>query len=365
MTEQADVSSAQMPALSETTIYELATDCSQLFDDYLSNPSARSFDTVETQNARFNIWAANLGVFADLHASLDYRLRYSPEIRTMVLRLLDVLHRNLQRANNINNHRETLKTRSEERTVANTLRPSTSSESLVEALEAVEASIDRLQRLAIVIRKSSTQSRNLRAKAFVPEDDEGSFEDFAIQMVKHRYKEANGTLCEQLGASIALRRRRFLYKWKHQQKLAYRRQSQVPETIRQPPSTTGSQTASELPRVPPPFFIFKRHRFSQLKMSQLAQPPSETNAWTLDSKIFRNVLRDHKLPSSMVSTGTSIQDNALEYPRAPAFKPGQKECICPYCSELLPTTKLNNGRWWRHHVDGDLEPYVCISEECR
>lgn len=51
---------------------------------------------VDDQLARFNIWAANIGVFAEAHASLDYRLRNSPKVRAMMLLLLQALKRKLQ-----------------------------------------------------------------------------------------------------------------------------------------------------------------------------------------------------------------------------------------------------------------------------
>jgi hypothetical protein len=216
----------------------------------------------------------------------------------------------------------------------------------LEALEAVVASTDRLQRLAIVIRKSSVQSRNLKAATFVAKDEEGNdFGDFAIFMVKHRYKAASEALCEQLGASISLRRKRFLYRQKHQKKLAHKRQNRVPETQPTPlvDRRIGSVLQQELSQssnvLAPP-------RASQPKTLQHTAP-SETNPSILDSKVFRKTPLDYKTSPSIISTGSSIQDSALEYPQTPAFRQGQRECVCPYCCELLPTAKLRDKRWWR------------------
>jgi hypothetical protein len=49
----------------------------------------------EIQMDRFNVWAANLGVFAFGHASVDYRLRDCSEISTLILQLLSALQANL------------------------------------------------------------------------------------------------------------------------------------------------------------------------------------------------------------------------------------------------------------------------------
>lgn len=40
---------------------------------------------------QFAIWSANLGVFARQSQSLDRRLMKAPEVRDVVLRLLDIL----------------------------------------------------------------------------------------------------------------------------------------------------------------------------------------------------------------------------------------------------------------------------------
>jgi len=51
----------------------------------------------EEQRARFLIWSANIGIFADGHASLDYRLRDSLEARNIMLDLLGSLKNYLRR----------------------------------------------------------------------------------------------------------------------------------------------------------------------------------------------------------------------------------------------------------------------------
>ena len=359
-----------------TRLYDHADGCCRLFDSYLSHPHAGSFDAVETQKARFNIWAANLGAFTYQNASLDHRLRDNPEIRDMVHQLLDVLQRNLQygtcanvivklfsyidlSAINIDKQQAALNTRGEKRTTAKNLQPLLSSKSPTNNLEIIEATIDRLQKLAIIIRKSSTESRRVRAATLI-QGDADNFEEFALRMVKHRYKDADEMLCEQLSASIALRRRHFIYNQRHQQKLEYKRQNHVPEARQAPIICSRTAFTSQ---GPPRLWTFLKGA-PQLIIPHHA-PPSQTNASILDSKKARNFFScDYKPDISTISAGVTIQDKSVEYPLAPMLKKGQKECICPYCSELLPASKLGS-RSWRRHVDADLKPYVCISEECR
>lgn len=70
--------------------------CRDLLADIMSHLSQHDplFIGVELQDemGRFNLWAANIGVFASLHASLDFRLIDVPEIKTQFLRQLDILN---------------------------------------------------------------------------------------------------------------------------------------------------------------------------------------------------------------------------------------------------------------------------------
>jgi hypothetical protein len=81
----------------EDVLYNQATTCRESFRALLADGPAESRAVVEEQQARFNIWAANIGVFANPKASLDYRLSESPEILRMIGELLDLVYRNLER----------------------------------------------------------------------------------------------------------------------------------------------------------------------------------------------------------------------------------------------------------------------------
>lgn len=61
--------------------------------DQDTDPALHVSIEYEDQYGRFNIWVGNLGVFAKGHASLDYRLRDSPQQMTLLKELLDELQR--------------------------------------------------------------------------------------------------------------------------------------------------------------------------------------------------------------------------------------------------------------------------------
>lgn len=52
---------------------------------------AREDRWAEDQQGRFQIWAANIGVFARGHASLDYRLRDTPDILELIMQQVSIL----------------------------------------------------------------------------------------------------------------------------------------------------------------------------------------------------------------------------------------------------------------------------------
>jgi hypothetical protein len=52
------------------------------------------------------------------------------------------------------------------------------------------------------------------ALAFVSQGEDAHFEEFAIRIMKDQFRDASEMLIEQLGESISLRRKRFLYKRK-------------------------------------------------------------------------------------------------------------------------------------------------------
>lgn len=84
--------------MGEDTIAARANSVVRLFDLIITleqKPGQQIEDEgtqrIEDQYGRFNIWAGNIGVFADDHASLDYRLRESAKADHFMKELLDGL----------------------------------------------------------------------------------------------------------------------------------------------------------------------------------------------------------------------------------------------------------------------------------
>ena len=79
------------------TIAERATKCNRLFERYMDRPEIlRDPTLIDDQLARFRLWASNMDVFGSPNVSLDYRLRYSPNIVQIIHQLLDVICSSLE-----------------------------------------------------------------------------------------------------------------------------------------------------------------------------------------------------------------------------------------------------------------------------
>lgn len=78
------------------SIFDLSYRCEVLFSQTTSEPRlATARSRLEELHQRFSAWVSYLGALAPGHASLDHRLRFSTEVRSMVVELLLLLRRNL------------------------------------------------------------------------------------------------------------------------------------------------------------------------------------------------------------------------------------------------------------------------------
>lgn len=86
-------------AKSNEPIFEVASECENLFLEQIARlkngADLNAIKVVGEYQQRFQAWAAFLGVFAVPEMCLDRRLRRHIEVQDLVLRLLDIIKRNL------------------------------------------------------------------------------------------------------------------------------------------------------------------------------------------------------------------------------------------------------------------------------
>ncbi|KAI0452816.1 hypothetical protein F5B21DRAFT_505895 [Xylaria acuta] len=346
-------------------IFDWARRCEELFRKLLSTLVGHGgigthYRTVRDYCQRFELWAGFIGVFADGSVSLDNRLRFYPEVRDLVLRMLKLLERNLS-------HGFWFDSASREDIIhkASPIVASETSTSLAAAaaLDAIQEAIDRLRRLAVLIRKSPSSSLTSRVEAFARRAGPAKVKEFqkiTSLFVTGRLPGIGSGLATQLVSSISFRRLRLLYQSKHNEKLKARRV----QTISAP-----SQLETETRREEGPAPVLED--LSRLDVLRREAPPARplqqpTYTETENSGLnYEDFQRYDGSPTDVsdTSTITSI-GHGYSYPPRPKPEKGDQYCACNWCSDEIKVSDLNIPGWWRAHFKKDLQPYVCISEDC-
>lgn len=207
-------------------------------------------------------------------------------------------------------------------------------------LEAVSAALDRLHRLATAIRRSSVESQKdkLLTKVWKSEED-SYFENCIYTFVQGRFPSARESLLKQLTAALCFHRKRLLYQHRHNRKLANRRQNE-------------RQRKQDQLRLLSPMVQSRQPLSAAAHKFTPTVAMSNTDASIPNSQVPRALRQFLKPALSVASTGSSVQGEAFYYPDPPPFAKEEKLHPCPYCSEPLPTSKLDmekniNASFWR------------------
>ena len=235
----------------------------------------------------------------------------------------------------------------------------TETESLAELLQlsafeqrmhGVEQTIDRLYRLSVIIRRPSTISQNLKATNFAIKDDEGNevdaqFQDYALKRATHQFLQAPPYLLTRLAAVITLRRRRFLYRHRHQKKLRSQPFRGLHERSPSPPSLSGDRGSTIVGASTVRLSPEVKHGTDNRYLKPLISQTSATSAsfFPLDRARVMSLGM-----SSAVSTALQTpldQGSCVQVPDAPQVSPGSKEFECPYCWLMLSIEEAKGSKW--------------------
>jgi hypothetical protein len=189
---------------------------------------------MEQMGRSFDLWINYTGALAAVGRSLDDRLRGHIDIKEMVLELLQMLARNLQYSMDRHDFPEWAFAGAHcslvyDEEAMNSHLPQDSTSLPDRNLEeevwtAIEQAIDGLHFMAAAIRRSSVQSQKYNLSSRFERDDDLYFEERATLLVKRGFPNARRSLCEQLGASLAVRRKRLFRRKLHEEKLSKRRE---------------------------------------------------------------------------------------------------------------------------------------------
>ncbi|UKZ96726.1 uncharacterized protein TrAFT101_011503 [Trichoderma asperellum] len=103
-----------------------------------------------------------------------------------------------------------------------------------------------------------------------------------------------------------------------------------------------------------------------MKLEKVIRGPGALPSLASPSAIVRNNRSESKSPSTVISRSSSFQDNPLnenDYPPMPRPKIGERHQPCAICTMPIDLSTLTESAW-KTHIDQDIDPYVCISEDC-
>ncbi|KAK5996024.1 hypothetical protein PT974_04447 [Cladobotryum mycophilum] len=315
-----------------SSIYSASRLCLMLFDECIGSTDDagnEGYSILEELRGQFSTWAAYVGAFATPKASLDARLAPHEDLGEMILDLLAMVIRNLRWS------------------TANQQIDANSEHHV--GLPAVESAITKLFTLAVSIRRAGRKSHKLSQRG-----KDKSFESNCSLLLQIRYPNARQSLRNQLMSSISARGMSLHYLQQHNRKIARDADN----------AHNGTEENEE---------IRTKDDGSQAQ-AKADNQPAQTEIETLASEVSRSVVsknrevakRNFRPSSSIISHGSTVRDasgSELPYPPIPRPNTQQKYCSCTICSEPFEMTVLTEEKW-KAHVDRDIEPYVCISEEC-
>lgn len=330
------------------------------------NPRLRA--DLDTLLMRFNIWAGSVGVFAPETASADYRLRNDKDIADVLRHLLSRLHENINDVISppLLEESEEEGEQEEDNSVSDES-ASTSSLSLSldensdhrsegcdeqkpgQLSETTNGIIDRLYRLSSALRKPVSTSENARVRDFIAKQEQDNkdevkeqeqLEPYVRWLMKIRFPKAPKYLVDRFAATILFRRMRFLYRKRHQEKLA---QGIPAAAIKE---TADEDLQDDLDASLATTFL----PTAATKQVPQGRRPARSNilSGTMASSVNRQRYSNYATSVSMASVTrtAAARGQILDVPQPPTtVDPRLQEIICPYCYRMIPKETAQEPRW--------------------
>ncbi|KAM6484223.1 hypothetical protein HDV62DRAFT_315358 [Trichoderma sp. SZMC 28011] len=354
------------------TIRERATTCVDLFSQAIlllaQTESSEDHNSLLDEFSRFKLWTSNIGVFADLHSSLDYRLRDFNDIKDSFIRQLITVESRLQQlldATQQDLAKSPIKEDEDEDLGTST--PITSTTAAIfqdwnntQLSQSIHQSIDWLHRLSNLVRKASFANQHKRADKFILKDEDDNdmsdtLTDYYTKLIKREFSGLQDTLVQRLAASMLTRRRRIMYRRSQQQRW------KIPQV--EPKTKTLELASTQLMSTPlGPNVSLKNEKVLVSKPEGIATAPSRLTATTIDTNIRRRVSAPSGI--SKGSTAPLNEQSQLLIPPPPKGANFGEDFVCDYCCLILSSKIALNRNVWADHVNKDLYPYVCVVDKC-
>ena len=291
--------------------------CLRIFTDLINDTDTLSKTGIpkvlwQDELGRFKIWAANIGAHRVGQSSLDFRLHDASHVREQVSRVLNGMKQDLE---------DLIATESNQ--VAQlqwqqSLEQSIILEEAEEVYRAIQASINRLFDISMIIRKPA-QGDVVRGAL---QESVGLYDHIDRQHVSDKVPDAESAIQDRLAAAITQRRKEFKYYEKHRKKLGHGMDAEE--------NDDGSSTAPS--HVP------------------------QSNSPIPDDVAMSDTSYTSSFPESLWTS-----DGHARMPKIPAELRDGRSGECRYCYRIVA---FKRDRSWAHHVFVDLKPYTCLATDC-
>lgn len=369
-------------AVKPVTIRDNAKTCAELFFQVIrqsEDPVAQR--SLSNEFGRFKLWTANIGVFAELHSSLDFRLREFDDIRDPFLRQLATIEIRLRQCmicflhqypsfllrmltvlpsysvdEDVHRVRPQDTTKDEE---THSLSSRSSSSSMFQdwskdqLLQSIHESIDWLHRLSNLVRKASFGNQRQRADRFRLQDSDGNdlterLTQYFTALISREFNSVPDSMVQRLAASMVMRRRRIMYRRSQQRKWNLQQQTEYTPKRLDLTSQSLPATVSD-PSPPPP----KQESPPKNESLMPLATPSRVTATTLDADIHRR--RAAQSGISKGSTSPLSKEGKLLVPPPPKEAISGDDFTCHYCCVILSSEVALNRNSWEY--DPPIPPF--------
>lgn len=323
----------------ESVLYWLACECQDLFNQLqetfqTAKAKATTIELCAELQQRFSIWAAYFGVFAQGSQCLDTRLRNTPDLQDLVVRLLDILRCSLQQykdeINSQGQGHQTLISVDETRPKASP----THSEYLTE----INHTLAQLNRLGVAIRRSSQDKIDIRAKKFTAGLDLTLFNTFCINAIQTLYPGVHRSLQDYLKESMITRYVKILH---HDSRYAKLKAPREPNRGLLPISEIpNNELQTAVPIIQPTMTIPVTANTQRSHAAPSGSDLSSVNIQRTGSRCRppdETSTKFHKIPSVQVTQGN--------YPKLPLVNGDTNIFTCECCSEPLDKNILSEIEW--------------------
>jgi hypothetical protein len=350
-------------SMSSMTITRAARCCAQAFvrrlqaDQLAHDRSDPAVETV-TQLSRFKIWAGNIGVFAQGAASIEHRLRDDPDIKDVLVRMLQRLEQKIDELSQpidseiqremidefSDSSSDSSTQDSEEEDLNDDDVGECSTRQRSSPLQRIQVIITNLYRITSAIKKPQSSREYDRVLTWAsegPADMKEELEELTSHLhwtfgQKHPGLARSTALTERLIETSVRRRKTLLYRQSHREKL----QSGTEDWFRprNPQSMTRSTLSPETSRSAFP-----------LPSSSAAQKPVGL-AQTQASSVYRAGFSGRAKPRTLQSVSPSIAYGLgqLDVPQPPKPEAEGMEVLCPYCNLALDQITLSSPISWKY-----------------